>query len=173
MAFDMLINAGARPDVDTPGGSSILHYAILHIRDVKFVQAMRKADLSSVNLKKPDDDGFTALDLLVLRAGAEWNDHPYQVRQFDYYKRFVRPYRSANNPWLHRWIGVADSPKEECEVIEALEKLYRWTQGLQGIQKEEKFPPLRALVERSEYFKDEPVGCTKGLPGAWPEQNGL
>ena len=136
------------------------------------MQAMRKADLSSIDLERRDDDGYTALDLLVLRARAEWSDHPRQIDYVDFYPRCVRPYRSANSPWIFGWIGVAATPEEECRVVEALGELLQWIQDLQGVQEKERYPPLRTLVERDEYGNllfDSSVSCTDVLPGAWPE----
>lgn len=172
MAFEMLMNAGACLDVDLPEGTTILHYAILHTRDHNLVQAMRKADLSSIDLERRDDDGYTALDLLVLRARAEWSDHPCQIAYVNYNPRRVRPYRSANSPWIFGWIGVAATSEEECRVVEAMEELLQWIQDLQGAQGKERYPPLRTLVERDEYNNllfDSSVSCTDVLPGAWPE----
>lgn len=172
MAFEMLMNAGACLDVDLPEGMTILHYAILHTRDHNLVQAMRKADLSSIDLERRDDDGYTALDFLVLRARAEWSDHPRQTEYVDYYPRRVQPYRSANSPWIFGWIGVAATSEEECRVVEALGELLQWIQDLQGVQEKERYPPLRTLVERGDHNNricDSSVSCTDVLPGAWPE----
>lgn len=171
MAFEMLMNAGACLDVDLPEGTTILHYAILHTRDHNLVQAMRKADLIPINLERRDNDGYTALDLLVLRARAEWSDRSCQFDN-DFYPRCVQPYRSANSPWIFGWIGVAATLEEECRVVEALEELLQRIQASQGVQEKERYPPLRTLVERDEYNNllfDSSVSCTDVLPGAWPE----
>ncbi|KAF6220800.1 hypothetical protein HO133_002480 [Letharia lupina] len=146
--FDILARAGARLDVKTVTGSTILHLAVTHTSDDRrnfhrLCEVMRHADITKLDLEAQDKDGNTAFDLLRMKNGPNWEAYcqskGLNVRLMEYYE---------------------DELEFELETISALEELLRHIQEVQGVPEADRYPPLGEYCAR--VVEDEPV------PGAWP-----
>lgn len=143
--FDILARAGARLDVKTVTGSTILHLAITHTCTYtpnihRLCEVMRHADITKLDLEAQDKDGNTAFDLLRMKNGPNWEG-----------------YYQSKGPRRFWWPAPYE---DELESISALEKLLRHIQEVQGVPEAERYPPLGEYCAR--IVEDEPV------PGAWP-----
>ena len=141
--FRLLAGAGARHDLRTVTGKTILHLAISGrsmswgYKPVKDLCAvMREVDLTSIDLDAEDEDGNTAYDLLRIR-----NEQGIGLHDID----------DDDTEW---WL------KYELEDIKALEDLLHHVQDVQGVPKAEQYPTL------GEYRSRDPED--REVPGAWP-----
>ena len=145
-AFRTLVRAGARLDVRTHSGFTILHIAVLLKRDrvgtLRILDVMRELDLSGLDLDARDEDGFTAFDLLKKRNGIQWKS--YWEKRSEIAKHFG---------YFHRVVA-------EVDVIRSLESLFHHIQDSQGTPPEQQYPPL------AEYLCEKPDEDV--VPGAWP-----
>ena len=149
-AFSILCRAGARLDLKTVAGSTILHLAIVHTatyhtRDevYRLCEAMRDADLTKLDVDAEDEDGHRAIDLLRKRNGPHWDDY-------------------CESKGISTWLVPEDEEelRDELEAISALEKLLHHIQAVQGIPAADQYPPLGEYLSRDA----EEIA----IPGAWP-----
>ena len=145
MTIETLLQSGARIDVKTNEGNTIAHLAVICCKDDESAEAMFKVDLGRLDLNLKNEDGHTAYDLLRKRNGLGWET-----------------YRNANGPGDERWTCPYNSRawSDEYEIILALEALLHHIQDLQGIPKDQQYPPL------GEYLSDDKD--EDPVPGAWP-----
>ena len=143
-AFGVLSRAGARVDVKSADGSTILHLAIGHWRDMipKLCELFHDVDLTKLDLDAKDEDGYRAFDLLRMRNGPDWEDYCAH--------KGTRWYRPSNENNL----------ENELRAISALENLLHYVQEVQGVPEADRYPPLGEYCSR--IIEEEPV------PGAWP-----
>ena len=145
-AFGVLSRAGARVDLKSTCGSTVLHLAVANREITKSIprlcELFRNADLSKLDLDAKDIDGYRAIDLLRIRNGPNWENH----RKYNGTRRYTRPLR----------IGLED----ELAAISALEKLLHHVQEVQGVPEADRYPPLGEYCSR--IIEEEPV------PGSWP-----
>ena len=150
--FDILARAGARLDLKTVTGSTILHLAIArtcYCRDKVhgLCEVMRDADLTTLDMDAKDEDGHRAYDLLLIRNGPDWEGY-----------REVKGIQAKN-------LCPLDEPNElidletELEAISALEGLLHHIQELQGVPAADRYPPLGEYLGRNSE--------DKAVPGAW------
>lgn len=147
-AFGVLARAGARVDLKSARGSTILHLAVgneysSRAKDVpRLCESFRDADLTKLDLDAKDEDGHRAFDLLRIRNGPNWED-----------------YCKHNEISCYRPFDEGEFEKE-LEAISALEKLLHYVQEVQGVPEADRYPPLGAYCSR--VIEEETV------PGAWP-----
>ena len=145
-ALDVFIRAGARLDVRTVTGRTILHLAVLHTsgwlsaRICSLCEVMCDTALNMLDLDAKDKDGHTAFDLLRIRNGPNWEGYCQS--------------KGIYLSYYHYTYGT------ELKIISALEKLLRHIQASQGIPEAERYPPL------GEYGSRDPED--QAVPGAWP-----
>ena len=147
-AFRFLAGVGARLDLKTLTGSTILHLAIArtlgdyesnHVN--KLCEAMHDTDLTSVDLEAKDEDGNTAYDLLRIRNGPNWDGYCRSKDRIS-------------------WDHYDEDWRVKLEVIEPLETLLHHVQEIQGVPEADRYPPL------CEYGSRDPED--QAVPGAWP-----
>ena len=173
-AFETLIKYGARLDVRTPKGETVLHMAVEWTRKVAMVHAFSKGILQ-LDLDAPRHDGKTAFNVLRRRAA-----------ETESYDRDFTPRTAAEE--YH--IGF------HVRIIRAFESLFQKIQAHQGVPLEDRYPavPIAALGEEvavepvedtdsasshhaiyevsegdgipANHHPNEPI-CAP--PGAWPE----
>ena len=147
-AFGVLARAGARVDLKSAKGSTILHLAVAHEYSwaARFVpglcESFRDADLTKLDLDAKDEDGHRAFDLLRIRNGPSWED---------YCAHIGRRWRPSLNE---------ENLEDELKAISALEDLLHYVQEVQGVPEADRYPPLGEYCSR--VIEEEPV------PGAWP-----
>ena len=170
--FETLARAGARIDLKTSTGSTILHLAIAQTtstayRDQKssvfkvpsLCEAMRDTDLTNIDLDAEDEDGHRAFDLLRMRNGPNW-DRYCQAKGIEtcWWLNFDEAHRKEmeNGGRFNREKDL----KNEMNAICALEKLLHHIQELQGVPTSSRYPPLGEYLSRD--------AEDKAVPGAWP-----
>ena len=144
-ALKVLLHAGARLDVKTGKGDTIIHLAVISGRSNEFVKAISEIDLTALDLNLRNEDGHTAYDLLRKRNGLKWENYCEQWLE------------STEYWYLHQ---ECDSLEIEYQVILALETLLHQIQTSQGIPQDQQYPPLGDFL--CDDKDEEPV------PGAWP-----
>ena len=150
-AFDILAQAGARLDLKTVTGSTILHLAIAYTADVfsrynvyRLCKVMRDADLTKIDVDAKDEDGKRAYDLLRIRNGPNWDGYCES-----------KGIETRWWPW-----GPKEQMNDELEAISALEDLLHHIQESQGVPEADRYPPLGQFLSRD--------GEEEVVPGAWP-----
>ncbi len=145
MAFDSLVQAGARLDVTRVEGWTVLHSVVLYTKSLSLIKALAKAlsrgKLNMVDLDTRDQYGFTAYELLQRRKNPRWSQ---LVSEFDF------PYL----PPRYRWI-YDEGQDQESDVIEGLETLFRQLREARGVK-----PDIR---------QPDSTDIGISIPGAWPE----
>ncbi len=171
-AFETLARAGARIDMKTFTGSTILHFAIARTTSTantdewssvfkvpSLCEAMCDTDLTNIDLEAEDEDGHRAFDLLRGRNGPKWDR-----------------YCQAKGNKTYWWLNLDEAHREEMEkegefshakdleneknAICALEKLLHHIQELQGVPESDRYPPLGEYISRD--------ADDKAVPRAWP-----
>ena len=153
-AFDILARAGARLDLKTVTGSTILHIAIAQTffgreRMPRLCEVIRDADLTQLDIEAKDDSGLSAFDLLRIRNGTKWDAYCRINLVHNHWWK-----SSHNRERKERELGF------ELEAISALEKLLHHIQECQGVPEADRYPPLGAYLSGD--------GQTEAVPGAWP-----
>ena len=146
-AFDILARAGARFDLKTVTGSTILHLAIAYTVDhytrpriYRLCKVMRDADLTKIDVDAKNEDGHRAYDLLRIRNGPNWDGY-------------------CESKGIHMgWSGR--EYRRELEAISTLEDLLHHVQESQGVPEADRYPPLGEFLSRD--------GEEEVVPGAWP-----
>ena len=150
-AIGTLLHFGARIDVRTNEGNTIAHLAAICSRKIEMAKAMSEMDLGRLDLNLKNEDGHTVYDLLRKRNGLGWEAYCSEWRE-----RKVNG--SDDKYWWYSWKFRAE--EGEYETILALEALLHHIQDLQGIPKDQQYPPLGDYL--SDDKDEDPV------PGAWP-----
>ena len=145
----ILYRHGARLDIKTIRGDTILHYAILQVKNPSIIKELRRMDLSMIDLKTKDQDGATAFDLLKMRNGLKWKSY----------------YMAHGYPRNHQmvYLDIEDralNDNDERQIIYGFEALIYEIQDSQAVPKEEQYPPLGGFLSS---VVDEEL-----VPGAWP-----
>ena len=146
--FDILARAGARLDLKSASGSTILHLAIYHKypwqrRNIpELCDLIHDADLTNLDLDAEDKNGNTAFDLLRIRNGPDWEHH------------------CKHNGTLWYRISIERELEAELKAVSALEDLLHYVQEVQGVPEADRYPPLGEYGTR--VAEEQPV------PGAWP-----
>ena len=148
-AFGILAHAGARVDLKSANGRTILHLAICSKKTWMIpwlCYSIRDADLTKLDLDAKDGNGHTAFDLLRMRNGPDW-EH--------YCKHIGTDWYSPSSEYRL---------KSELKAISALENLLHYVQEVQGVPEADRYPPLGEYCSR--VVEEELV------PGAWPMYEG-
>ena len=152
-AFGVLARAGARVDLKSANGSTILHIAICHAsygsreHIPELCDLIHDADLTKLDLDAKDEDGHTAFDLLRIRNGPNWEDY------CSHHGLYWSPFEDELQPEVQL--------EAELKAISALEALLHYVQEVQGVPEADRYPPLGEYCSR--IIEEEPV------PGSWPE----
>ena len=145
-AFGVLARAGARVDLKSAKGSTILHLAVacryssISSGVPGLCDSMLDADLAKLDLNAKDEDGHMAFELLRMRNGPNWEDYCMQMGM--------------------TYHCPPSQLEDELKAISALEKLLHHVQEVQGVPEADRYPPLGEYCSR--VIEEEPV------PGAWP-----
>ena len=168
--FDMLVENGVRLDYRTGDGTTILHALILEAVYLEPIRMILYSDICSLPLDAKDSNGYTAFDLLVLRArlARQDYDHGFWERNPSHYIDYI-PYSRwyDTKDILGKWMSRASEPNMERKVLTAFEALLHKVQELQGIAPEEQYPSVEPVLEQED--KDAEASRLEGLPGSWPE----
>ena len=146
VTIETLLRSGARIDVKTNEGNTIAHLAVISSRWIETAEVMSGMDLGRLDLEHKNQDGHTVFDLLRKRNGLGWEAYFSEWR------------RSNDSYWWYSDLSRAE--EDEYEVILSLEALLHHSQDLQGIPKDQQYPPL------GEYLSDDKD--EDPVPGAWP-----
>lgn len=144
-AIKLLFHAGARLDVKTNDGDTVAHLAVICSKSCNRVKALSEIDLGRLDLDTKNEDGHTAYDLLRKRNGLKWEKYCEKLDLSGPYD--ICFYRDH-------------FPEKEYRTILALEALLHHIQDLQGVPKDQQYPPL------GEYLSDDKD--EDPVPGAWP-----
>lgn len=150
-AIKTLLRSGARIDDKTNEGNTLAHLAVLCSREIKMAKAISEMGLRRIDLDLKNDDGHTVYDLLRKRNGLRWEKFYSEWRE-------RRVNGSHNKDWTYPFGSRAR--EDEYGTILALEALLHHIQDLQGISKDQQYPPLGEYLSDD---KDEDL-----VPGAWP-----
>ena len=149
-AFAILARAGARLDLKTVTGSTILHFAIAYTADYytylrvsELDKVMRDADFTKIDVDAKDEDGNRAYDTLRIRNGPNWDGYCKS--------------KGIKTTWT--WQDEEEL-KAELEAISTLENLLHHVQESQGVPEADRYPPLGEYLSRD--------GEEEVVPGAWP-----
>ena len=168
--FNVLIENGARLNYRTNDGTTILHALILHVVYVEPVEIILHSDISGLLLDAKDSDGYTAFDLLILRARLsrqELGDCSVSLKgshNVDYMWEYEK-YNVVRI--LGKWMRIAREPDMERKVLAAFEALLHHIQEVQGIPPEEQYPSIESVLGQEDM--DAEASRLEGLPGSWPE----
>ena len=168
--LNMLIEHGARLDYRTGNGTTILHALIFNLAQLEPINIILDSDISGLLLDAKDDNGYTAFDLLILRArllrqelgvcsvSLEASGHVDRLVEFEKYNVVGIP---------GKWMSRAKEPDMERKVLTALEALLHHIQEVQGIPREEQYPSIESVLDQEDI--DAEASRLEGLPGSWPE----
>ena len=151
MAIETLLHSGARIDVKTNECNTIAHLAVIYSRRIEISKTMSEMDLGRLDLNIKNDTGHTVYDLLKKRNGLRWEVDYSHWREPKLYGSLT--HCGYIDPRFRAW-------EDEYEIILALEALLHHIQDLQGIPKDQQYPPL------GEYLTDDKD--EDPVPGAWP-----
>ena len=162
----MLLEKGARLDYRTRDGTTMLHALVFNVAHLEPIEIISHSDISGLLLDAKDRDGYTAFDLLILRARLlrqDPGDCPVspEVWQDDIYEVFNTVII------LEKLMNRAIEPDMERKVLTAFEALLHKVQELQGIPPEEQYPSVESVLDKED--KDAEASRLEGLPGSWPE----
>ncbi len=171
-AFETLARAGARNDLKTFTGRTILHLAIAQttssantdewssvFKVPSLCEAMCDTDLTNIDLEVEDEDGHRAFDLLRMRNGSNW-DLYCQAKGINTYWWLNCDEAYRKEMEKEGEFSRAEDLKNEMNAICALEKLLHHIQELQGVPESDRYPPLGEYLSRD--------AEDKAVPGAWP-----
>ena len=163
--FNVLVENGARLDYRTRDGTTILHPLILNVAHLEPIEIIIHSDISGILLDAKDSDGYTAFDLLILRARLLRQDLgdcsvSLEVWQYELYGINVVII-------LGKSMKRANEPDMERKLLTAFEALLHKVQELQGIPSEEQYPSVESVLDQED--KDAEASRLEGLPGSWPE----
>ena len=148
-AIEVLVNFGARIDVKTKEGDTIAHLAVICCKKTEMAEVLSEMDLGTLDMNVKNEDGHTVYDLLRKRNGLGWEAYYSEWRE----RKDNGSHRDGEYPSRSRsW--------DEYETILALEALLHHIQDLQGVPKDQQYPPL------GEYLSDDKD--EDPVPGAWP-----
>ena len=165
--FNVLVENGARLDYRTGDGSTILHALIRKIVYLEPISIVLRLDTSGLLLDAKDSNGYTAFDLLILRARLlrqDLGDCSVSLevsRNYKYYGGYI------SVKILEKLMNRAIEPDMERKVLTAFETLLHKIQELQGIPPEEQYPSVESVLEQEDMEAE--ASRLEGLPGSWPE----
>ena len=165
--FYVLLENGARLDYRTWDGTTILHALIRNILYLEPISAVLRLDTSGLLLDAKDINGYTAFDLLILRARLfrqDLRDCSVSLEVNPYYE-YYKGYNTVEI--LGQWMSRAKQSAMERKVLTALEALLHKVQELQGIPPAQQYPSVESVLDQED--KDAEVSRLEGLPGSWPE----
>ena len=168
--FKLLIDYKARLNYRTNDGTTILHALILHVAYVETMKIILDSDVSDLIVDAKDSDGYTAFDLLVIRArlsrqelgkcsvSLEASGHVDYVQDRGKYTRVLL---------LGKCMWIATDPDRELEILTTFEALLHKVQEVQGVPPEEQYPSIESVLDQQDI--DAEACRLEGLPGSWPE----
>ena len=156
--FNILARAGARLDLKTVTGSTILHLAIARtcygrVEVHRLCEVMRDANLTTLDIDAIDEDGHRAYDLLRIRNGPDWDGY----RESKGIRANFFPFEDVSD--MFDLESELFNLETELKAISALEKLLHHIQELQGVPEADRYPPLGEYLGRDSE--------DKAVPGAW------
>lgn len=168
--LNMLVEHGARLDHRTGDGTTILHALILNFAQLEPIEIILHSDTSGLLLDARDDNGYTAFDLLVLRArlfrqGLRDRSVSLEAGPIGDDVWYLEEYTSVEV--LRKWMRRPKEPDLERKILTALEALLHNVQEVQGIPPEEQYPSVESVLDQEEI--DAEASRLEGLPGSWPE----
>ena len=165
--FTVLLEKGPQLDYRTWDGTTMLHALILYIAYLEPIETILHSDISGLPLDAKDSDGYTAFDLLILRARLlrqDLGDCSVSLEVSQSYEYF---------PWynaviiLEKLMRRAKKPDMERKILTAFETLLHKVQEVQGIPPEEQYSSVESVLDQED--KDAEALRLEGLPGSWPE----
>ncbi len=169
-AFNVLVPNGARLDYRIRDGTTILHALIINVIHLKPIKIILHSDISGLVLDAKDSDGYTAFELLILRARVlrqDVGDRSVSLKGshvFDYIRDFSEYYVDSTTG---KWMWRAEEPDMERNFLAAFEALLHQVQEVQGIPPEEQYPSVESVLDQEAI--DAEASRLEGLPGSWPE----
>ena len=168
--FNVLVENGARLDYRTGDGTTMLHALILEVVDLEPISMILHSDICGLPLDAKDSNGYTAFDILILRARLArqnydhgfWERDPSHCIDYILYSRWY-----VTQDILGNSMSRASEPDMERKVLAAFEALLHKVQGLQGIPPEEQYPSVESVLDQEDM--DAEASKLHGLPGSWPE----
>lgn len=164
--FNVLIENGARLDYRTRDGTTMLHALIRNVAHLDPIEIILHSGISDLLLDAKDSDGYTAFDLLILRARLlrqDLGDCSVMLQA----NRKVESEEYNMAVILGKWMKQAKEPDMERKVITAFEALLHKVQEVQGIPPEEQYPSVESVLDKEDM--DAEASRLEGLPGSWPE----
>ena len=171
----ILGRAGANVSVQDQLCGTILHTAIRNATHPDIIQAVSELDLSGIELGAKDGSGYTAFEILQIRAGERRNDQHVPIARLYPLHRFKLPgwyfYKHFKEAYVLFSSGEDIYP--ELQILSLLQNLLQQVQEAQGVPVEDRYPLLTLtrefpMVDDNEDSPLEPV--TPVMPGAWPER---
>ena len=174
--FELLVQYGSSLNKKLNNGGTVLHLAMFYTTSIQLIEAMAHSDVSSLDLTATNGQGYTALDILILRA---WHLRGHLKENWQALNRF-ESITSSHFCW-RLFMREIRSPEEEIKVLQALHALLHRVQELQGVPPEARYPALDDLLDdpKHQYLflegsesDTEHQSDTEGLessflPGAW------
>ena len=168
--FNVLIENGARLDYRTRDGTTILHALIFNVVQLGPIEIIFHSDISGLLLDAKDSNGYTAFDLLILRARLlrqEFGDCSVSL-EADHIIQYTKRCEGHNIVViLGKWIRRANEPNMERKVLTAFEALLHKVQEVQGIPPSEQYPSIESVLDQEDMEAE--ASRLEGLPGSWPE----
>lgn len=168
--FNVLVENGARLDYRTRDGTTILHALILEVVHVEPIEIIFRSDIGGLLLEAKDSNGYTAFDLLIIRArllrldsgdcsvSLQANHTIDDILEFE-----VDNVVAVLGDRMLR----AEKPDMERKFLAAFEALLHKVQEVQGIPPEEQYPSVESVLDQEDM--DAEASRLEGLPGSWPE----
>ena len=158
--FQVLVENGARLDYRIGDGSTMLHALILEVLDLEPIRMILHSNICGLPLDAKDSNGYTAFDLLILRARLLRQDLGDCLDSLE-------EDNAVETEILGKLMNRANELDMERKVLAALEALLHKVQELQGIPLEEQYPSVESVLDQED--KDAEASRLEGLPGSWPE----
>ncbi len=168
--FNVLVENGARLGYRTMDGTTLLHALILNVIQLEPIKITLQSDISGLLLDAKDSDGYSAFDLLILRARLlreEFGDCSVSLEagHIIQYRMHCEAHHIV--VILGKWIRRANEPDMERKLLAAFEALLHKVQEVQGIPSEEQYPSVESVLDQEDI--DAEGSRLEGLPGSWPE----
>ena len=168
--LNMLVEHRARLDYRTRNGTTILHALILRVSQLEPIKTILHSDISGLLLDTKDSDGYTAFDVLILRARLLREDHgdcSVSLKASHLVDRIVECEKYDVVEILGKRMRRAKEPDMERKILTTFEALLHKVQEVQGIPPDEQYPSIKSVLDQEEI--DAKASKLEGLPGSWPE----
>ena len=168
--FTMLVENGARLDHRTRDDTTILHALILNVVQLEPIKIILQSDISGLLLDAKDSDGYTAFDLLILRARLlrqDFGDCSVSLEANHTVDDMIEYEKCNGVKILGKWMKRAKEPDMERKVLAAFEALLHKVQEVQGIPPSEQYPSIESVLDQEDM--DAEASRLKDLPGSWPK----